>query len=138
MHKNQFKFYLLVLLTISIYLYQIIYSELIALKQTLFKTNWLPPLKGKIRNQIYSTHNNPSKISLFSRFTYVRGSNMLDSMKHWVAMGGACWAAGWGAAGWGTGGAGTPVGVGPGGTVPGAMFKAFAATCGIWKPVPKT
>ena len=55
--------------------------------------------------------------------TYVVGSNMLESMKHWVAMGGAMI---------GVAGAGTP----PGGAL--GILSALAATGGIWKPVPVT
>ncbi len=53
--------------------------------------------------------------------TYVMGSNMLESMKHCVAMGGVC------EAGW----------IGAPGCAAGFIFRALAATCGIWKPVPE-
>ena len=50
--------------------------------------------------------------------TYFCGSNMLDNMKHCVAMGGAAWGGGCGCA------------------ITGAIFKAFAAAGGISRPVP--
>ena len=66
---------------------------------------------------------------------------MLESMKHWVAMGGApdtAWAAGVAAApgmaaAAAAGGAAPPTTVGAGG---GAMFNALAAAVGNSKPVP--
>ena len=60
--------------------------------------------------------------------TYVMGSNMFESMKHCVAIGGVCV----------VGAGGAPGAAGGGGAVPGAMFRALAATWGIWNPVPAT
>ena len=57
-------------------------------------------------------------------YTYFCGSNIFDSMKHCVAIGGATTSAG-GAAG----GA-------PGNMLGGCILRALAAAVGIWKPVP--
>ena len=81
------------------------------------------------------------------------GSNILDNMKHCVAIGGAL-EVGAGTCGWGMGGipipgAGTPGGAGPGGMGGGGccccragsppiwfICRDLAAYSGIWNPVP--
>ena len=65
--------------------------------------------------------------------TYVVGSNMLESMKHCVAMGGAVAACAAAAAAPPPGTAGGPPTTAGAG---GAMFNALAATAGSSNPVP--
>ena len=64
----------------------------------------------------------PKRTGKREKCTHDPESNMLESMKHCVAMGGVC------EAGW-TGAPGCDAGF---------ILRALAATCGIWKPVPET
>ena len=72
---------------------------------------------------IRTEYNQPLTTPTIHRYrTHVVGSNMLESIKHCVAMGGT----GLGA----TGGGGTPPAE--------VMLRALAASGGIWNPVPGT
>lgn len=83
--------------------------------------------------------NKPAQVLYTTQGTYEVGSNMLDSMKHCVAMGGAATGA-FGLVervGMTVGVAAGGVGVNTAGAVP-AWLRALAAYCGIWNPVPAT